>query len=93
MAIHSHGPTAVDARQSLPTDIFTSRKIARIPFNFGHVMSHMQTRGKEPINRLYPGLTYISAYSAWSWGVSRLIDGLELVKDSLRQIQEVRRAM
>ena len=49
---------------SLPADIFTSRKIARISFNFGQVMSHTPTRGREPINRLYPELTYIGAYSA-----------------------------
>ena len=40
-------------------------------------------RGSEPINRLYPDLTFIGAYSTWSWGVSRLIDGLELVADEL----------
>lgn len=68
---------------SLPTDIFESRGVAMIPFNFQQVMAHTQTRGKEPINRLYPDLTYIGAYSAWSWGVSRLIDGLELVQDDL----------
>lgn len=68
---------------SLPAEIFESRNIARIPFNFGQVMSHTQTRGNEPINRLYPELTYIGAYSAWSWGVSRLIDGLELVHEDL----------
>jgi hypothetical protein len=28
-------------------------------------------------------LTYIGAYSAWSWGISRIIDGLELVEDEL----------
>lgn len=68
---------------SLPPEIFESRDIAMIAFNFGQVMSHTQTRGSEPINRLYPELTYIGAYSAWSWGVSRLIDGLELVQDDL----------
>ncbi|MCA9140250.1 MAG: hypothetical protein KDB00_25945, partial [Planctomycetales bacterium] len=68
---------------SLPQDIFESRKIARIAFNFTQVMAHTQKRGNEPINRLYPDLTYIGAYSAWSWGVSRLIDGLELVQDDL----------
>ncbi|MEZ6100142.1 MAG: hypothetical protein R3E01_14335 [Pirellulaceae bacterium] len=68
---------------SLPPEIFASRKIARIPFNFGQVMAHTQRRGREPINRLYPELKYIGAYSAWSWGVSRLIDGLELVQDEL----------
>lgn len=68
---------------SLPADIFTDRNIARISYDFRQVMSHTQTRGKEPINRLYPDLTYIGAYSAWSWGISRLIDGLELVQDDL----------
>ncbi len=69
---------------SLPSVLFTNRKIITIPFNFGQVMAHTQTRGSEPINKLYPDLTYIGAYSAWSWGISRLIDGIELVKDSLK---------
>jgi len=68
---------------SLPADIFTSRGIAGIAFNFGQVMAHTQTRGNEPINRLYPDRTTMGAYSAWPWGVSRLIDGLELVADDL----------
>lgn len=68
---------------SLPPDIFSSRDIAQIAYNFGEVMAHTQKRGNEPINRLYPELTDMGAYSAWSWGVSRLIDGLELVKNDL----------
>ena len=68
---------------SLPPEIFTSRDIAQIAFNFGQVMAHQQVRGSEPINKLYPDLTYIGAYSAWPWGISRLIDGLELVQDEL----------
>lgn len=68
---------------SLPADIFRSRKIALVSYNFGQVMSHTQKRGREPINKLYPELTHMGAYSAWSWGVSRLIDGLELVRDDL----------
>jgi hypothetical protein len=68
---------------SLPSDIFTSRGIAQIPFNFGQVMAWGQKRGSEPINKLYPDLAYMGAYSAWSWGVSRLIDGLELVSRDL----------
>lgn len=67
---------------SLPPSIFSSRNIAQIPFNFSQVMAHQQVRGKEPINKLYPELIHMGAYAAWSWGVSRLIDGLELVKDS-----------
>lgn len=68
---------------SLPPEIFKERNIATITFKFSQVMAHTQTRGNEPINRLYPELTYIGAYSAWPWGVSRLIDGLELVADQL----------
>ena len=68
---------------SLPPDIFTSRKVATIAFDFNQVMSHQQSRGNEPINRLYPKLTHIGAYSAWSWGISRIIDGLELVEKDL----------
>ena len=68
---------------SLPADIFSSRKIAVISYNFGQVMSHTQKRGQEPINKLYPELTAMGAYSAWLWGVSRLIDGLELVQKDL----------
>lgn len=68
---------------TLPSSIFTSRNIAIINFLSFQVMAHTQTRGSEPINKLYPDLTYMGAYSAWSWGVSRLIDGLELVRDSV----------
>ena len=68
---------------SLPADIFMSRNIATIAFNFSQVMSHTQKRGTEPINRLYPKLTHVGAYSAWSWGISRIIDGLELVENDL----------
>lgn len=68
---------------SLPADIFTGRQIATIGFNFNQVMAHQQRRGMEPINRLYPDMKHIGAYSAWSWGISRIIDGLELVADDL----------
>ena len=68
---------------SLPTDIFTERKIATIAFDFRQVMSHTQTRGNEPINKLYPELIHMGAYSAWSWGISRIIDGLELVAEDI----------
>jgi len=68
---------------SLPPDLFTSRRIAQISFNFTEVMAWQQKRGEEPINRLYPELIHMGAYSAWSWGISRLIDGIELVRDEL----------
>ncbi|MCC9599344.1 hypothetical protein LOC67_02140 [Stieleria sp. JC731] len=68
---------------SLPADLFKDRGILQIPFNFQQVMSHTQKRGQEPINRLYPKQTAIGAYSAWSWGISRLIDGLAMVQEEL----------
>ncbi|MDR0940336.1 MAG: hypothetical protein LBN29_13515 [Mediterranea sp.] len=69
---------------SLPADIFIRRDIARITFDFTQVMSHTQKRGNEPINRLYPELVEMGAYSAWPWGVSRVIDGLELLGQESR---------
>lgn len=68
---------------SLPSDIFHDRNIATIAFQFQQIMAHTQKRGEEPINRLYPELSHIGAYSAWSWGISRLIDGLEIVEEDL----------
>lgn len=65
---------------SIPPDIFTSRGIATIQYNFGQVMAHTPKRGKEPFNRLYPDST-VGSFVAWAWGVSRLIDGLEKVPE------------
>lgn len=64
---------------SLPQHIFEDRKIAMISFPFWDVMQHTQKRGEEPLNRLYPDNLEIGNYAAWPWGVSRLIDGLEIV--------------
>ncbi|MHC4519359.1 MAG: glucuronyl esterase domain-containing protein, partial [Planctomycetota bacterium] len=44
---------------SLPSDIFTSRNVAQIAVDFRQVMAHTQTRGNEPINKLYPDLAYM----------------------------------
>lgn len=68
---------------TLPNNLFTDRNVAIIGFRSAQVMSHTQTRGNEPINKLYPELEFMGAYSAWSWGVSRLIDGLELTNNEL----------
>lgn len=65
---------------ALPEQLFDKRKIAQITFDFTQVMSHTQKRGNEPINRLYPEQTEMGSYCAWSWGISRLIDGLEKVE-------------
>lgn len=69
---------------SLPQQIFKDRNIAMIAFPFWEVMSNTQKRGEEPLNRLYPDQLEIGSYAAWPWGVSRLIDALEIVGEESR---------
>lgn len=37
----------------------------------------------DPFFQFYPNTFYKGDYCAWSWGISRLIDGLEIVKDQI----------
>ena len=37
-----------------------------------------------PFYQMYPNLNDNGDYSAWSWGVSRLIDGIEQINDSIK---------
>jgi hypothetical protein len=70
---------------SIPSDIFTSRNIARITFSHNQVTTYGSQNNTDPYYRLYPNLNKDNTgqYSAWAWGVSRIIDGLELVQDVL----------
>lgn len=70
---------------SIPAAVFTSRNIARITFSHNNVTTYGNPRNTDPFYRLYPDQNIDNAgqYSAWAWGVSRLIDGLELVQASL----------
>ncbi len=69
---------------SLPADIFTSRSIARIRYSHNQVTVYNAPKDSDPYYQLYPELWGVSGqYSAWAWGVSRLIDGLELVQNTL----------
>jgi hypothetical protein len=70
---------------SLPVDIFSSRNIARISFNYNDVTTDQGASNTDPYYQLYPHLNIDNTgqYSAWAWGVSRIIDGLELVQDEL----------
>ena len=64
---------------SLPADIFTSRGIATIQYNFGEVAPWTQSgRGQGGFYKLYPD-TKVGYFTAWAWGISRIIDGLEKV--------------
>jgi hypothetical protein len=66
---------------SLPAAIFDSRGIARIPFFHDQVTKYREHGPEDPYFRLYPEHDRpgtVGQYSAWSWGVSRLIDGLQI---------------
>ncbi len=66
----------------LPADIFTSRNVARITYSHNNVTTYFGKNASNPYYQLYP--EYAAAgesgqYSAWSWGISRLLDGLQQV--------------
>lgn len=59
---------------------FTHSQIAEYNSGFGGSRSQ-----NDPFYKLYPGTFNTKAdYCAWSWGISRLIDGLEIVKDQIK---------
>ncbi len=68
---------------SIPSDIFTSRNIAMITYSHNQVVTYGSKLATDPYYKLYPDLFYAGQYSSWAWGVSRIIDGLELVKNVL----------
>ena len=74
---------------SVPSQLFDGA--IKIPFMHDQVVSYSQgsRNPDDPYFRLYPEFhpdpdTYtMGNYSAWSWGVSRLIDGIALIKDQI----------
>lgn len=70
---------------SLPSELFDG--VIKIAFMHDQVVTYTQTSNRnmdDPYYDLYPDLTYVGNYSAWAWGVSRLIDGIELVQSELK---------
>lgn len=66
---------------SLPAELFAGRDIARIPYFHDQVTLYRDHGPDDPYFHLYPeheAPGTVGQYSAWSWGVSRLIDGLQL---------------
>lgn len=59
----------------------------QVPFIHDQVVTYGQNSTQyqsDPYYQVYPDLWgQIGNYSAWSWGISRLIDGLDQVKDEL----------
>ena len=70
---------------SIPSTIFSSRNIAQITFSHNQVTTYGNPLSTDPYYLLYPYLNpdNTGQYSAWAWGVSRIIDGLELVQNVL----------
>jgi hypothetical protein len=60
----------------------------QIPFTSNQVVQMMQNSNRyqtDPFYKVFPSLwNQIGNYSAWSWGISRLIDGIIQVKDQLK---------
>ncbi|MBI5474811.1 MAG: glycoside hydrolase family 10, partial [Ignavibacteriae bacterium] len=61
---------------SIPSSIFSSRNIAQITFNHNQVTTYNSPSNGDAYYRLYPHLNIDNTgqYSAWAWGVSRIID-------------------
>lgn len=71
---------------SIPSTILSGRNIAQITFSHDQVTTYNNPLNTDPYYRLYgPALNINNTgqYSAWAWGVSRIIDGLELVQNVL----------
>ncbi len=67
---------------SLPADIFTSRGIATIAYNYGQVAPWTQSgRAQGGFYTLYPD-SEVGYFTAWAWGISRIIDGLYKVPET-----------
>ena len=76
---------------ALPKPLFEDRPIARMVFREKQVNDYGQwgkhhERGEHNFDRLYPQLKDNGAYSEWAWGLSRLIDGLQLLGPEVTKI-------
>ena len=70
---------------SLDASLFS--KCIQLPFTHKQIAGYSSDGGRsqnDPFYKLYPGTFNTKAdYCAWSWGISRLIDGLEIIKDQI----------
>ena len=76
---------------SLPRQLFTGKNIAIMTFHEKQVNDYGQfgrhhERGEHNFDRLYPALKDNGAYSEWARGLSRLLDGLEIVGEARTKI-------
>ncbi len=75
----------IPVKYLIPSNILKSHKIITMQFDANQVTSYWKPSNSDPYYKLYPHLNLDNTgqYSAWSWGVSRIIDGLEMVKSKL----------
>lgn len=73
---------------SLSASLFS--KCIQVPFTHSQIAEYNSGFGgggrsqNDPFYKLYPGTFNTKAdYCAWSWGISRIIDGLEIVKEQI----------
>lgn len=69
---------------SLPPELFEG--VIQVAFMHNQVVTSSHQGQRDPdaaYFRLYPELEHVGYYSAWSWGISRLIDGIEQQADAL----------
>ncbi len=87
MVSTSTSTTAGLGRGSLPVDAFAGKAIASVDFPHNNITTYGRPVPTDPFYQLYPELCAGSAcpdgsnsgqYAAWSWGVSRLIDGIAI---------------
>ncbi len=70
---------------TLPPELFEN--VIQVTFEHDQVVTNSTYNPDDPFYRLYPNLRgerTIGQYSAWSWGVSRIIDGLEILAVELQ---------
>lgn len=70
----------------IPDSLTSNRDIATMTFSHDQVTSYSGPSSSNPYYQLYGDLNpeNTGQYSAWVWGVSRLIDGLQMVKDDAK---------
>lgn len=76
---------------SLPGEVIRHRPLALMTYNEKQVNGYSQFRGNKdrttyPFVHLYPELIDNGAYSEWAWGLSRLIDGLQILGEKVTKI-------
>ena len=84
--VDGDGPHCVAIGMNSPSGLING--CVQIPFMHDQVVNANQNgmvNQADPFYTVFPDLwTKVANYAAWSWGISRLIDGIDQVKDQLK---------